>query len=106
MAGAGNVTVHVWPAHIGFGTHLDEVLSSDLRSQIQWRIAGGEIVGAATVWVPAGVYDYLLYFADLAGPPVVAAKFDHPFTAPRADYVVVDPIRNEDPALKALGRHH
>ena len=103
MSGEGNVTVHVWPAHIGFGSRPDEVLSADLRAQIHWRIDDGEIVGAAKVWVPQGVYDYLLYFHDLGGPPVVAAKFDQPFTAPVADYVVVDPIRNEDPALKALG---
>lgn len=104
MQGAeGRVVFHVWPAHIGFGTSVTEVLSPDLRSQIQWRMDGSDIVGGAKAWVPEGVYTHLLYFSDLDGPPIGAAQFDHPFVQPAADYVVVDPIRNEDPALKHMG---
>lgn len=99
----GNVVFHVWPAHVGFGTHPHEVLSPDVRSQIQWRMDGTEIVGGAQPWVPEGQYTHLLYFHDVTGPPCGAAVFAHPFVQPAADYVVVDPIRNEDPALKRMG---
>lgn len=103
MPGAeAQVVFHVWPAYIGFGTHPTELLPADVRGQIQWRMDGTEIVGEAKPWVPAGEYTHLLYFHDPDGPPCGAAPFDHPFLAPRGDFVVVDPIRNDDPALKAL----
>jgi len=102
VSAEGRIQIAVWPAHIGFGETPDERVPQGRRAQIQWRVEGGKIVGGARVWVPEGVYPYLLYYQDLDGPPSAVAQFAHPFFAPHGDWVDVDPIENNDPAALGL----
>jgi hypothetical protein len=87
----------VWPSMIGFGNPGPTILPPQQRGQIFWRPDGDTIVGAAKVWVPKGEYTRLEYFRDPEGILCGTAPFPHPYIQPVDDWVVVDPIVNNDP---------
>jgi hypothetical protein len=97
----------VWPAMIGFGNPGPIILPPERRGQIFWRpetIDGNAtIVGSAKVWVPKGEYTRLEYFRDPEGILCGTAPFPHPFIQPADDWVVVDPIVNNDPINVDMG---
>lgn len=86
----------VWPAHVGFASHEAEYVPAERRAQIQWRVDGDQIIGGAQPFVPPGEYPCLQYFSDLTSPHVGVARFQHPFVQTVGDYVVVDPITNDE----------
>lgn len=101
-AGAvSRLIVSVWPALIGFGNPSNDLLPADRRGQIHWRPETQNgvptVVGSAKVWVPKGEYTRLEYFHDPEGLPCGTAPFEQPFRQPQDDWVVVDPIVNNDP---------
>jgi hypothetical protein len=91
----------VWPVMIGFGNPGPEILPTERRGQIHWRpeTINGQptVVGSAKVWVPKGEYTRLEYFRDPEGILCGTAPFPHPYIQPADDWVVVDPIVNNDP---------
>jgi hypothetical protein len=97
VSGHGQLVFNVWPSYIGFGTTPTEVLPFERRRQIMWRTENGQIVGGATVWAPKGTYTHVLFFHDVTGPPTQARV--QTFIQPADDYVVIDPIYNDDSVI-------
>lgn len=97
----------VWPALIGFGNPASDLLPPDRRGQIHWRPETVDgvptVVGSARCWVPKGTYERLEYFHDPEGLPCGTAPFAHPYVQPHDDWVVVDPIVNNDPVNVDVG---
>jgi hypothetical protein len=105
---------HVWPAYVGFGTEHQLFLPLTQRGLIYWSLrANGQFAGACGgpndalnqqgAWVPKGVYTRLMFFRDPNGPDCGTVAFDQPYTVPFDQYVVVDPIVNNDPVISEMG---
>lgn len=111
MSGVGVLGVVVWPPYIGLavcpvgdpgpgpvavGEPFGDV--NYARGMIRWRTeVGGDVVGGADVWLPAGVFTHVVFFS---GPHREALmgfkKVEHPVVFDRPGMTRVDPIQNQD----------
>lgn len=104
--GVGIFGAVVWPTYLGASTGHpgggpnvgnEPSDSPDYeRGQIDWQMENGEIVGRATLKLPAGTYEYLVFCHGPTGTDLMIdfSKFEHPLTFDRAGIVDVYPINN------------
>lgn len=106
--GSGVLKVTVWPVMIGAASDhpgnglvpLNEPRgdSDYQRGQIDWTSRpDGTVTGAARVWLPKGVFRYLLF---CSGPHEEAlmgsTSLEQPIVFDRPGYIDIDPIQNQD----------
>ena len=117
MAGVGTLGVIVWPVYIGAALEgtmpphsINEPHNSGYeRGQIHWYPVDDErqIVGRATIILPAGTYTHFVYFKHPTLPAACGvAKLPHPLVFRAPTVLDVDPIINSDLALATMGSVH
>jgi len=111
--GEGTFGGIIWPTHLGaavahpgVGPRPANEPTGDPdygRGQIEWMLESdgpyrGQIVGRASVRVPAGRYTHLVFTYGPADLPLLAGatQFEHPLVYERAGVMDVYPIQNQD----------
>ena len=105
----GELKVRVWPPYVGLATSDPGAGPTaagepfeDLnytRGLIAWRTkTDGDVVGAAQIHVPKGIYTHIVFFS---GPHRVHAlmkanKLEHPVVFDRPGVVELNPIQDTD----------
>ena len=98
----------VWPPYVGLasgdpgaGPVAEHEPYEDInytRGQIVWRtLPDGEIVGAAQVAAPKGIYTHVVFFAGPQKPMMMGSnKFEQPIIFDHPGIVEINPIANQD----------
>lgn len=109
--GEGVLSTVVWPSYVGVALagvtppfSIDEPINSGYqRGQILWTPVNDDrqVVGRATILVPAGEYTHFVYFRHPSRPQACGvARMEHPLRLSAVlTSLVVDPIVNGDMQL-------
>jgi hypothetical protein len=101
MPSDGILSAIVWPTHVGAvnADGIEPMHDHDYRrGQIRWgRTIPGNIIGRATVLVPAGEWTHIVYCYHPTKPVIVQTqKLAHPLVLAAAGDITLDGIGFDD----------
>jgi hypothetical protein len=109
MPNQGVLGAIVWPPYLGVancfpglpGTVAEGEPFDDInyeRAMIAWRTENGNVLGAAQIYVPKGIWTHLVFFSGPhhAHPLMGANQLEQPIIFDRPGIVEINPIVNQN----------